>query len=255
MHLRSMIIIGLFTGTLYYAAGLTLRASVVFALCLRIAMLWITGLVAVADFKPYKLIIGVNFPAMLADFGLLRGVDQWVALRSDLYGAAETRDINQFVVFIAITPAIFARSDERKYSSNLWIHENIREIEIGWSPGPGSRLGKNPCFFFRPAKVGYQFGIQVDPTWWANEGIHKVQLLSLRELKPESDGCLVLGVLPYGYFPDHIRQWDEPVRLFSTWDRKQRRWKNQLAALGWQVSDDWPQRIEHRYVGIGQYGV
>ncbi len=256
-YFRSAIIIAFFAVVIYYAAGFTLRASVTLATCFCIAVLWIGVLVKVADFKPYKLIIDVNFPVILADLGLLRSVEDWKTLRSRTGDQNTSRNINQFVVFTAITPRLFARSDDRRFSTGLWISEYIEEVEIPWQPGPGSSLGSNPRFFFCPAIGGYQFGVQVDSAWWETDGSRKTLAPALRDLKPDSAGNLVLGKLPYGYFPDHIQQGWEPVHffsaLFSTWERRQRAWVKTLTALGWTVNDDCPDRIEHRYIGVGQY--
>jgi hypothetical protein len=84
--------------------------------------------------------------------------------------------------------------------------------------------------------------------WWT---AHKQQLnASLSSKTRTYDGVVALGILPYGYLPEHVRQWNEPVRVWDRFFRKQQQWKEKLERLGWAVDNDDPERIEHRYVVI-----
>jgi len=206
-HFRSAILIVVGATFLYYVAGLSVRASVVLALCFRVVFSQIESLRAVANFEPYVLAIGVKFPLIFTDLGLLSSPEDWVPFPSPGFSAKDSRDFNSYR-FTALTSRLFARSGAREYSTALWIHEEIEQIKVDWNAGFGSHLGSHPLFFFRygrpfgPFANGYEFGIEVDPEWWAREDVRNAAHPSLRSLKADPDGSLVLGMLPYGYFPD-----------------------------------------------------
>lgn len=239
------------TAFFHYLVGLNFPVSLTLGGLFCIVFLWIGGLWRIADFKPYKLVIHVWLAAILKDLGLLANVEDWAVLLSKPEFAEHRQRFTQFS-FTAITPKLFARSDEQEYSTSLSIRQTLRPIEIAWQPDSWSSVGNHPLFFFRPARDGYQFGVQVASEWWAREDVRKAAHPSLRSLKPDSDGSLILGVLPYGYFPDHIRRWSEPVSFFYPFKLKQRRWATKLNALGWTVETDCPESIEHRYMTIMQ---
>src|SRR5271163_1912993 len=107
--------------------------------------------------------------------------------------------------------------------------------------GPGE-IENNPVFFFRPIRDGYQFGLRVQGEWWK---LHRQQLIpSLRDRAVNTESSVVLGFLPYGYFPEHVRRWNEPVSLWYGFDRKQRRWRQRLLQQGWALDEDDPTNIQ-----------
>ena len=75
-------------------------------------------------FQPYRLIVGVAFSAISEDFGL--------SLTDD----AQFRNYK----FTAISASLFARSDDREYSSEIYLSVDVPCAAIEWNPGPASIL-------------------------------------------------------------------------------------------------------------------
>jgi hypothetical protein len=219
---------------LHYYGNLSFPASILLGVGFTIIGLWLYALKQLAAFKPYRLIIGVNYDAFWEDLKLTP--------------AEGPRFEN--VTLTAISAAIFARSDERAYSVKLDFYKDIPCGAPTWTRGPGE-ISHDPTFFLRPSRDGYQFGVRVQEEWWK---LHNSQVAPTLSGKPLAyDGTLVLGLLPYGYMPEHIRRWNETVSLWYGFDRKQRRWNKRLQQEGWTLDDNYPTRITHRYVGIGYY--
>jgi len=189
-------------------------------------------------FQPYRLVVGVVFSAICEDFGL--------SLIEDA-GFENYR-------FTAISASLFARSDDREYSSDIYLSVDVPCAVIDWNPGFGSILGNRPRFFFHRARAGYQFGIEVALEWWSQ---HRQQLSeTVRNLPVNPDGTIVLGFLPDDYFPVHV--WLSQNVFFSSWESWQKvhqRWQAKLAKYGWFASEDRPEYITHRYMGISQYKI
>jgi hypothetical protein len=219
---------------LHHYGDLSLEASILLGVAFTIIGMWLYGLKQVAEFKPYRLVIGVDYGALWEDLKLT---------------PAEGSKFEN-VTYTAISPAIFARSDERAYSKSLDFYKDIPCGAPTWTIGPGE-INDGPTFFLRPARDGYQFGVLVQKEWWK---LHSAQLVPPLSSKPLTyDTTLILGLLPYGYMPEHIRRWNEAVSLWYGFDRKQRRWKKLLERQGWTFNDNYPTQINHRYLGIGYY--
>jgi len=203
------------TELLHHYGELGLPASFILGSAFTIIGMWLYALKQVATFKPYRLIIDLNYDALWEDLKLTSADGPKIAV----------------VTFTAISAGIFARSDERGYSVNLDIY---REIPCGartWVTGPNG-----PTFFLRPVSEGYQFGVHVQEEWWK---LYNPQLApSLRGKPLAYDNMLVLGLLPYGYMPEHTRRWIEGVSFWYGFDRKQRRWKRRLQQEGWTFDDN-----------------
>ena len=246
------VVISLTVGTavFQYGGGLTVPTSILLGGLFCIVFLHLYGLWKSANFKPYKLVINVKIAVILTDLGLL-DIEDSSAQPSNMAPGLETRKWDQYI-FVAITGNLFARLDGREYSTSLWINELIKGFEVPWQPDPETNFNMTPGFFFSRAQEVYQFGIQVAPEWWNKEYRYKSALPSLRALEAPPNGRLVLGTLPYGYFPDHVHRWYEPVSLFHTWSRKQRDWRKKLTAIGWTVDDNLPSILKHRYINIEQ---
>jgi hypothetical protein len=189
-----------------------------------------------ASFRPYEVVIGVNFATLCEDLGL-----EWIE--------EKPRDSRTFT---AITPFLFDRTDrsnERRYMIGLYFNVEVSCVKVPWQPGPGSSLGDGPRFSFRPRYVGYdgyQFEVQVDPEWWSH---HKSAASSdIRNLPVESDGTIVLGFLPAGYIPKHVRREEE--RFVGQFSRKHRQWKATISKLGWSIEEYRIGRIQHRYLNV-----
>jgi hypothetical protein len=197
--------------------------------------IWLHLLRQVADFKPYRLSIGIDYGALWEDLKL----------------APADGPKFESIRFTAISSAVFARSDEREYSQILTLYRQIPCGAETWTPGVG-QIAHGPSFFFRPGQKGYQFGIHVRPEWWDR---HRQQLDSaLSAHSPDYSNDLVLGTLPYGYIPEHARRWYEPVSFLYPFDMKQKLWKKTLGQHGWSLDDDYPMNIRHRYLEIGYSG-
>lgn len=196
--------------------------------------MWLYLLKQFAAFTPYRVIFGLNYEALWEDLRLV---------------PAEGSNYEN-IVLTAISVSTFARSDERTYSSVMDVYVEIPCGSPTWSSHPGE-ASLTPLFFFRPVRDGYQFGIRVPGDWWNLHRSEMIAPLSGKTLEP--DGALVLGLLPYGYLPEHLRRWNDPISLWYSFDRKQRRWEKRLTKEGWVVEANRPTHITHQYLSIGFY--
>ena len=213
-----------------YYGGLNPQAAILLGGAFAIIAMWLYGLHDAATFKPYRLIVGINYATLWEDFQIV---------------PAEGPTFENFT-FTAISPALFARSDERAYSSKLDLYQSIpRGAAI---PNEAFGVYGDPTFFLKQGRDGYQIGVHVSAEWWRT---HKEQLKPIvRDLALDSDNTLTLTTLPYGYMPDHIKRYFEVVSLWYGFDRKQRRWKEKLQLQGWMFDDDQPEWIKHRYLVV-----
>jgi hypothetical protein len=222
------------TACLHHYGDLSFPASILLGGAFTIIGLWLYALKQLAAFKPYRLVIGVNYDALWEDLKL-----------TPVEGPKFEN-----VTLTAISAAIFARSDERAYSVKLDFYKDIPCGAPTWTTGPGE-IKDGPTFFLRPGRNGYQFGVHVQTEWWKQ---HSSQLASVLRSRPLAyDDTIVLGILPYGYMPEHTRRWNETVSLWYGFGRKQSRWKKRLQQEGWTLDDNYPTHITHRYLGIGYY--
>jgi hypothetical protein len=193
-----------------------------------------------AAFRPYEVVIGVNFATLCEDLAL-----EWIE--------EKPRDSRTFT---AITPFLFDRSDrrsnERRYMVGMFFNVEVSCARVPWHPGLGSILGGCPRVSLYPHNDGLRIGVQVDPKWWSQ---HKSEASSeIRNLPVERDGTIVLGFLPSGYIPEHVRrEIPEHVRregkqFVDKFSRRHRRWKAKLSKLGWSIDESHIGRIQHRYL-------
>ena len=219
---------------LHYYGDLGSPASILLGLAFTIVGIWLYALKQLAAFKPYRLVIGVNYDAFWEDLNLT---------------PAEGPKFEN-VTFTAISAAIFARSDDRAYSVKLDLYRDIPCGAPTWTAGPGE-IGDGPTFFLRPVRDGYEFGAHVQEKWWE---LHSSQLAPAMRSRPlRFDDTIVLGLLPHGYIAEPTRRWNETVSFWYGFDRKQRRWKERLQQEGWSFNEDYPTHITHRYLAIGYY--
>ena len=217
---------------LHYYGDLRFEAAWLISIAFSIVAVSLHILSLLAAFKPYRLIIGINYAALWEDLKLT---------------PAEGPEFENFT-FTAISAALYKRSDEREFSSMLDLYKDLPCGAPAWVPG-FAQITNVPTFFFRPARGGYQFGLHVQEEWWT---AHSPQLAKpLRELRLGHDNTIVLGFLPAGYLPEHVSRYRQPTSIFYRFDRRQRRWKEKLSALGWTMNDDYPEHINHRYLGVG----
>lgn len=229
-----VLLVGAAAALLHYYGGLGFSASILLGLAFTITGMWLYGLKEIAAFKPYRLVIGVNYATLWEDLTLAPGEGPKF----------------ENLILTAISAAIFARSDERGYSVKLDFYKDIPCGASTWITGPGE-ISHDPTFFLRPARDGYQFGVRVQEEWWKQHGSQVTPALRGKPLA--YDGTLVFGLLPYGYMPEHIRRWNETVSLWYGFDRKQRRWNKRLQQEGWTLDDNYPAYITHRYLVVSYY--
>jgi hypothetical protein len=231
-----VVIAGGFTALLHFFGELGFSASIFLGITLTIIGMWLYGLVQLAGFKPYRLIVGVKYDALWEDLKL---------------SPADGPKFENFTL-TAISPAVFARSDDRQYSARLDIYQDVPCGAPAWRSGPGE-ITDVPTFFLRPHPDGYQFGVHVQEEWWKQ---HSLQLNDRLRTRPLAyDHTIVLGLLPYGYIPDYARQWNEPITFFRGFERKQSRWKKRLEQEGWAVDINDPTYLTHRYLAIAYHDI
>lgn len=223
---------GCLAALLHHYGTLNFQASILLGFAFAIIAIWLYLLKQVASFKPYRLTIGISYDVLWEDLKL-----------TPIDGPKF-----QNFTFVAISPSIFKRSDHREYSTTVYLYEQIPTGTGTWTPGVGE-IRNGPTFYLRPVRSGYEFGVQVRADWWK---LHKEQLApTMRDLPLTYNDKVVLGILPYGYIPNHVRRWDEPVSLWYRFDSKQQRWKKRLERQGWTFSENYPGDIEHRYISVG----
>ena len=230
-----VLLAGACAALLHLYGGLSVPASMLLGFAFTIIGMWLYGLNQVATFKPYRLIIGIRYASLWEDLKLTP--------------VAENMKLENFT-FTALSPSLFARSDDRLYSTKTDIYKDVPCGAPAWLADIGD-VADRPTFFLRPHREGYEFGVRVQEEWWKRNSSQLGE--KVRHLSLAYDHTITLGMLPYGYIPEHVRKWNEPVTLFGGFDRKQKRWKNRMAQSGWSFDDNFPTHLEHRYLGIGYY--
>jgi hypothetical protein len=245
------------TAVFHVFGGFGEPGSILFGVSFTLVAVWLYELLRLAVFKPYRITIYVNFDAIRDDLGLLK-TDRPPDPYEPMYDVYE---------FTAINPALFAHykrytggsATEFKLADRYArSYEEYRSVIAFWDGIPcavkqvqydmSTNLDPHPIFFFRPGRDGYQFGIQVVPEWWSE---HCKQLSAhVHNLPISYDRTIVLGLLPYGYIPDHVQRWHETVNLLYPFDRKQRQWKARLAKHDWTITENEPSELDHRYLHI-----
>jgi len=253
-RLGLVLIAAAITAVFHYFGGFREPESITLGVSFTFVVIWLYGLWRLAAFKPYGITIYVKFEALRDDLGLLK-TDKQPDPYEPMYDVYE---------FTAINAALFAHYKRYTGTSvtefNLTdrfarSYEEYRSVigfggEIPCALKPvrfdnSENLDPHPTFFFRPGRDGYEFCIQVVPKWWSE---HCKQLSpQMRDLPYGYHGVIVLGLLPYGYIPDHLRR-REPVSPFYPFNRRQRQWKARLAKHGWTVSEG--DDLDHRYLHI-----
>ena len=239
--------------------GFTLRASLLLGVCFAIVALWVHQTYKVATFKPYGVQIFVNLDALREDLGMEKCIKptdgeepahelyNFTAISAALhvhYREYVTRTANE----LKLTGRSTRTDDE--YRSSIAFYGVIRGV-FSWEPdygNPGSIYGFLPEFEFGPGRRGFELVLHVHRQWWSD---YTRQLKpKLSELPVSDNGSIVLCVLPYGYIPDHIRRWREPMSLFYPFDKIHRQWKLKLAKHGWSFTGftDSGEEISSRYL-------
>ena len=102
-----------------------------------------------------------------------------------------------------------------------------------------------PRFVFRPGWKGFELKVQIVREWWSE--YKRFLNPEIQNLPVDYDGFMVLAHLPYGYIPNHVRRFHEPMSLFYPFDRIHRRWKSKLAEQGW-IATEADEEISSRYL-------
>lgn len=163
----------------HYYSGFRRHASLLLGVSFTLVAMWLYLLRQVAVFKPYRLIIGINYAALWQDFKL-----------SPAEGPA-----SENYTFTAISPVLFARSDERDYSTTLDLYVRIPCAAPAWQLSSGE-IEDRPTFFFQPPRDGYQFGLHVQSEWWTHQVGRLDPSLSGRAEEDFGDGgaALLAGI-------------------------------------------------------------
>ncbi|MBB5066097.1 hypothetical protein [Granulicella mallensis] len=202
----------------------------------------------------------INFEALREDLGLVKDTDPTdrEQIPYELYN------------FTAISAALFVHYREYVYQTANELSltgrntrtddEYCSAIRFGGKiPGslkfstnwgdPRNIASQFPRFILSEGRTGFELKVQVVPEWWSE---YKKHLSSeLRNLPVSYDGFIVLTQLPYGYIPEHVRRFEEPVSFLYPFDRIHRRWKSDLSKLGWAVTEA-DEQISSRYL-IARY--
>jgi hypothetical protein len=191
----------------------------------------IHSLKQVKRFKPYKVVVGLDYAALWEDF----------ALTPD-----QGRRFENFA-FTAISPDVFAGSGDQEFTAGLSLKKKIPCGAPAWTGGFGE-IGDTPTFFLRPVPAGLEFGLYVQEAWWQSQCSHLPP--QQRDLARDAEGRVKLGFLPAGYIPEHIQCWKERSSPGSNFDRKQQEWLKILEQHGWRTTEEYPTRIRHRYMSL-----
>jgi hypothetical protein len=225
--------------------GFTFRASLLLGVCFTYVALWVHQLYKVATFKPYGVQFFVNFEALREDLGMVKGSEP-----------TDSKEIpHELYNFTAISAALFVhyreyvyltakelnltgrgtRTDD-EYRSAIQFADaipGIPKFSTEWRNH--LRLDWLPRFRFKPTRKGFKLEIKVVEEWWSE--YKKFLSPEMQNLPVDYDGVMVLAYLPYGYIPDHVRRFHEPMSLFYPFDILHRRWKSKLAKHGWSFTD------------------
>jgi hypothetical protein len=238
-----------------YAAGFTLRQTLGLSGCLTFAFLAFNEILQIAVARPYKVQVGLSLADVLVDLGILHSVDDWPLFTESI--GKRTERFESFT-FTAIRPRLFARSDKPGFSSEMSLSGSINI--------PGVRLHVDGADGAGDLRLEYSFS--------RNLNFYEFRILvPLAFEKQARDGFpgapfetdafmgalqIVLAKLPAQYF-HHALQVYEPesfvASLMNSWERKERRLRQQLETCGWKVSDDFHNYANHRYIGVSVHPI
>jgi hypothetical protein len=243
--------------------GFTLSASILLGVCFAIMGEWIHGLYTIAGFKPYSLQFFINFEALREDLGMVKDAvpdgDETVPYELHNFTAISPSLLIYFREYVGQTADELGltgkntRTDD-EYRSAIQFGDTIPgklQFSTEWG-NPNTSIFWLPRVIFTHGWTGFELKLQVVPEWWSE---YKKHLSSeLRDLPVSYDGFIVLAHLPYGYIPDHVRKFYEPVSVFYPFDRIHRRWKTKLSKHGWTVTEA-DHEISSRYLIVRYSGI
>jgi hypothetical protein len=247
----------------YHFGGFTIPASILLGGCFTVFGVWILGIYQIVAFKPYSVQFFINFEALREDFGIVKDSE-----------ATDREEIaRELYNFTAISAALFVHYREYVYRTANELNLAGRSTRTDDEYRSAIRFGDTisgrlkfstdwgdtrtnifwfPRFIFGHGRKGFELKVQVVPAWWSE---YKKHLSSeLRDLPVDYDGSIVLAHLPYGYFPEHVRRFYEPMSLFYPFDRIHRRWKSKMSKHGWTVTEA-DEEISSRYLIVRYRGI
>jgi hypothetical protein len=228
------------------------------AIALTFAFAWIFWaigeLIGIQKFKPYRVGIELNIPIILIELGLIADVSDWLPQRE----SAKTNGLEyESFNFYAIQPQLFARSDRIRYSRVIEIKGEIDSVELPALPeSETSRIWqRGPRFYFVPIRGIYELGL-VLPDNWAERAkeLFAHARVEKKWIPGAGEGlCVELARVPASYIHDHVLRYYEPVTLFKPytwWKKRDDRWGQRLASMGWKRFGESPDYISHKYLSI-----
>ncbi len=101
----------------YYFAGFSFKAALLVGICFAETFIWLHRLSRIKTaFRPYKLVIGVNFQSVRDDLRLL---------------TTDEKPFENFS-FTALNDELYSRSDGSGYSSTIYFNTELPCPEIQW---------------------------------------------------------------------------------------------------------------------------
>lgn len=262
-HLLETLALALAAGALAFVfhqfGGFTFRASILLGVCFTIVALWVHGTYKVATFKPYGVQIFVNFETLREDLGMVKATEPTdpEEMPHELYNftaisASLLVHYREYVYNTAKELNLTGRSTrtDDEYRSAIQLADTVPGI-FKFSADrvePRTRVLLFPRFLFRTGWKGFELRVKVVPEWWSEYKKHLSP--EMQNMQVDYDGIMVLACLPYGYIPDHVRRFHEPMSFFYPFDRIHRRWKSKLSKHGWTVREDYYDEISSRYLVV-----
>ncbi len=237
LHLFGLLAVGASVTVLLHSAGqLAWAPSSLLGLGFTYVGFGLLWLFALAEFKPYVVKVWVNLEALRDDFG-----------SADQAALGNEPAFNSFT-FTALTPGAFACSAHSSAESTAYY-----STRLGFAGAlPGGRPGwPGPHFFFESRNRGLVFGVRAGDDWWpAQSGRFAPEIPKTLTGAGYGWQAVVLRVLPSGYLPDHLREREEPTRVFSLFSWRNKRWMTELRKGGWTVDENDPCTITSRYLNV-----
>jgi hypothetical protein len=233
-----------------YAAGFTLRQTLGLTGCLTFAFLALNEILQIAVSRPYKVQVGLSLADVLVDLGVLQSVEDWSSFSESV--GKQTERFESFT-FTAIRPRLYARSDRPGFSSEVSLSGSINIPSAPYQPdGTDKACDLRLEYSFSKNFNFYEFRILV-PLAFERQA---------RDRFPDAPyetnfflGALqiVLAKLPAQYFNQALQVYEPESfvsSLMNSWERKERKLRQQLESCGWKVSEDFHNYANHRYIGV-----
>jgi hypothetical protein len=236
LTLGKLVIIAAAIGWLLHHTGMPEELAIMFAIVISFVEVALFELWEFANFKPYKIVVGVAYNHLLAED----------CIKKDLF--ANYDEIVSSIPYksfeiAAISRTVFALSNHG-YRSEMFIYDSPFKGLLVWPGGVGS-AGEGPLFYLKRARGGYEIGIKFKPEWLEQESV-----ANSYELLTEGGKSMPKAFIPDDYFPKYILWWNSPTKLFELTERKKKKAIAKIRKQGWQVSEDDPELISNGSIEI-----